>query len=454
MPLVNPERILVVEDDNIALQNYIKTLSRQGYSIFSASTLASAKELTSTKEFDAAILDLQLPDGTTLDWIHDLRTAHPHTALIMITGAGDIPTAVTAIKRGADNFLCKPVAFEELIVILKKSLESAHLRRRSDAHKMIHDREQDSIFGTSQQINATMELADIAAKDNTIVVLYGETGTGKGVLARWIHDNSDRVDEPFVELNCSILKGDLLKSELFGHSKGAFTGAACERIGLIESANHGTLFLDEIGEMSLEVQAQVLKVIEERTYRRIGEDRVRTSDFRLICATNRDLQSEVEKETFRRDLFYRINVFPINTPPLRERPEDIKILADNILKKIGYSMPLSPEVISILTSSKLDGNIRELRNLLERAKLLSRGGNIVPAHLGNVVKAEIDSTLPTRWNLEEIENELILKAVNHFSEKTQAARELGISISSLYRRLETIQGNTPVNTEQSSPDCK
>ena len=444
---MNSPRILIVEDDVAAVKTYTVVLSRQGYQTITATTLTQAKEVAGAEEFDAALLDLRLPDGTTLDWIQDLRAAHPHAAIIIITGSGDIPTAVCAMKFGADNFLPKPVDMEELQVLLAKSLESAQFRRRNDVQKLLHQREDGPVFGSGKSIAYTLELAEIAAQDTAIVILQGETGTGKGVLARWIHDHGARSEEPFIELNCSMLKGDLLRSELFGHAKGSFTSAVSERPGLIESADRGTLFLDEIGEMDLEVQTQMLKVLEERTFRRIGENRVRTSDFRLICATNRDLLSAVEQGSFRRDLYYRINVFPIHIPALRERAEDIPALAQHLLKNIGYMHPLSPEIITTLTASQWDGNIRELRNVLERAKLLARGGLISVLHLGNFVRSEVAPALPTRWNLEEIEDELIVKAIEHFKEKTQAAQELGISISSLYRRLEKIQGPSPVTMQ-------
>ena len=352
---MNPFRTLIVEDDPATSKTYSHSLTRQGYQTLSATTLASAREISAAETFDAVLLDLELPDGTSIDLIQNLRATHPNVVIIVITGSADIPTAVSAMKLGADNFLCKPVNMEDLMVLLAKNLESAQLRRRSDVQKLLHEREQGPIFGASAPIKSILELSEIAAHETAIVMLDGETGTGKGVLARWIHDHSSRASEPFVELNCSMLKGDLLRSELFGHSKGAFTSAIGERPGLIESADQGTLFLDEIGEMSLEVQSQILKVLEDRSFRRIGENRVRTSDFRLICATNKDLLASVEQGTFRRDLYYRINVFPIHIPALRERTEDIPLLAKHLLENIGYSLPLSQEVLALLVTLRWDG---------------------------------------------------------------------------------------------------
>jgi transcriptional regulator with PAS, ATPase and Fis domain len=291
-----------------------------------------------------------------------------------------------------------------------------------------------------------MKSFTIAAANDTVLLIQGETGTGKGVLAKWIHANSARAHEAFVELNCSCLKGDLLRSELFGHTKGSFTSAVSDKEGLIEVADKGTLFLDEIGDMDIAVQSQLLKVIEERTYRRVGENRVRKSDFRLICATNKDLPKETEAGTFRKDLYYRICVFPIAVPPLRDFIEDMAGLAGYFLREFGQKTSTVPQdVLSMLKEYHWPGNIRELRNMLERAVLLAQNEPLVPEcfpGLGlSLVSVSIESKLPA--GLRDVEQEYLRKIVDSYKgDKKKASRMLGISIATLYRKL--AQGSSSV----------
>jgi transcriptional regulator with PAS, ATPase and Fis domain len=299
-------------------------------------------------------------------------------------------------------------------------------------------------FGQSDAIQRTLEYSQVAAANDTVLLILGDTGTGKGVLARWIHDNSDRRGEAFVELNCSSLRGELLRSELFGHAKGSFTSAVKDREGLVEVADGGTLFLDEIGDMDVEVQAQMLKTIEERSYRRIGENRLRRSEFRLICATNRDLLRATKEGTFRTDLYYRICVFPIALPPLRDRIEDIAGMAEHILSGFGYPhLPLSPEVANLLVQYSWPGNVRELRNMLERAMLLSRGEPLSRIHFPGLepsVHLTTEEPRTSVFSLEEIEKRHITKVLKEFDgDKNRASEALGISLSSLYRRLGKMQ---------------
>lgn len=265
-----------------------------------------------------------------------------------------------------------------------------------------------------------------------MVLLTGETGTGKGVVARWIHENSKRKDKAFVEVNCSGLKGDLLSSELFGHTRGAFTSAVADKLGLIEVADGGTLFFDEIGDMSMEVQAQLLKTIEEKSFRRIGETSLRKSNFRLICATNRDLKNEIK--TFRRDLYYRINTYPMHLPPLRQRKDELVGLTEYFLTNLGYTLfPLDSEVIRMLSSYPWPGNSRELKNILERALMISQGKNISPIHFPDLSAELIQKE---SQKLENVEDAHILEVLEMFNgDKRKTCLALGISLSSLYRRL-------------------
>ncbi|MBZ5555528.1 MAG: sigma 54-interacting transcriptional regulator [Acidobacteriia bacterium] len=368
---MKPE-ILLVDDDPGIRFGFSRYLAKSGFVIKEAESLADAKASISVQRFDAVILDMNLPDGNGLDWIPEIRENYPTTAIIVITGAGDISSAVEAMRRGADNFVPKPVGMEDLVVFLRKSLEVGGMRRSQLISQRLMRREK-PYFGESPAMKKVLELAGLASEMNSPVVLLGETGTGKGVLARWIHAHSSLRIAPFVEVDCSNLKGELFGSELFGHARGAFTSAVQDREGLIEVADGGVLFLDEIGEIDLDSQTQFLKVIEEKQYRRVGEVKVRRSDFRLICASNRDLRDESQHGRFRKDLYFRVYVFPIHLPPLRERPEDLPGLVLHFLREMSFhDTEASPKVIQSLQAYPWPGNIRELRNVLERAALLAR----------------------------------------------------------------------------------
>lgn len=437
--------ILIVDDEEATIFGYSRYLSKGNYTVETAKCLSDAKDKVNINSFDLLLLDLKLPDGNSIDWIQTLHTTHPNTSIIVITGVSDIPTAVKAIKYGASNFLTKPITMNDLTHTIKKSLEVKELRKRDFFYQRLTNQKSDPYFGESNTIKTVLQYADVAAANNTVVLLLGETGTGKGVLARWIHDQSARKNESFVEVNCSSLKGELLRSELFGHVKGAFTSAIKDRAGLLEVVDGGTLFLDEIGDMDLEVQAQLLKTIEEKSYRRIGENKLRFSDFRLICATNRNLSEASDDGRFRKDLFYRICIFPITLPSLKERNSDLQGMVEHILKSYGYTkFPIAPSVISLLQEYTWPGNIRELRNMLERALLLSQDEELTAAHFPGLKTVEyIEETPKVVWNLEELEYSHIQKALTHFNgDKYETSSALGISLSSLYRKLEKIQNET------------
>ncbi len=444
-------RLLIVDDEEATLFGYTRYLTKGGFSIQTVKCLRDAKASVSTEHFDAILLDLRLPDGNAIEWIGELHSAHENMAIIVISGLSDIPTAVKAMKYGAHNFLTKPVNMDDLVTSIKKSLEVEELRRRDSIHQRLAPQKAEPFFGNSPAIEKIIQYANVAAMNNTVVLLHGETGTGKGILARWIHDHSARKNEAFVEVNCSSLKGELLRSELFGHAKGAFTSAIKDRPGLIEVVDGGTLFLDEIGDMDLEVQAQLLKTIEEKSYRRIGENKVRTSDFRLICATNRNLTEASVNGSFRKDLYYRICIFPINLPSLRERKEDLPGLIKHILLSYSYDkFPLDQKVVDTLINYPWPGNIRELRNMVERGLLLAQNEPLAVPHFPGLEKTSCTLSAEPKdytgtWNLEEIEKNHIMLALKHFGgDKYETSNALGISLSSLYRKLDKIQQQTPV----------
>ncbi|MBI4594905.1 MAG: sigma 54-interacting transcriptional regulator [Candidatus Tectomicrobia bacterium] len=434
--------VLLVDDDQAILFSFSRYLTKAGYVVKGVSSIAEGKEALSGRQFDAIVLDMLLPDGNGVDWIPELRSIYPQTPVIIITAAGDIPEAVKAMRLGAENFLTKPVKMAELDFNLKKSLELGEMRKKySDHHRM--QRKQEPFFGNSPASKKVKEKVTLAAESDAPVLILGETGVGKGVLARWIHDSSSRSKETFVEINCSTLKGDLLASGLFGHIRGAFTGAVEDKEGLIEVANGGTLFLDEIGEMDLGVQAQLLKVIEEKTFRRIGETKIRRSEFRLLCASNRDIRRETEAGRFRIDLYYRINLFPISVPPLRERPEDIGDLVNYLLKsQLNSTVQVSPEAMEFLKTYPWPGNVRELKNFLERSLLLSKGQALLIDHFPGIKVAsrDADDRLRNKWKLPRLTESNIMEVLKkNDDDAKKAAQALGISRATFYRKLKEIK---------------
>jgi len=435
--------ILIVEDERAVLFRYLDGLSEQDYELRTAPDIESARKKLDSFQYDAILLDLNLPDGDALEFLTPLRSSHPYLGIIVIAGNSALPQGISSMQSGADNYLTKPVDLKELQISLEKCLEIVALRKRDAAHKRI-DAAEEVYFGESEPIQALLEYAMVALESTSTILLQGETGTGKGVLAKWIHYHSSRSGQPFIELNCSMLNGDLLRSELYGHARGAFTSAMKDRQGLIEAADGGTLFLDEIGDIDLEVQVQLLKTIEEKTFRRIGENKVRSSDFRLICATHQDLQDLTRQGRFRQDLYYRICVFPILIPPLRGRKEDIIGLAEHILTTLGYEhFPLDSSIGTVLNEYDWPGNIRELRNMLERALLLSRKGPLAPAHFPGLKPDTLRHSVPLiemstgqYRTLAAVEHDYILQVLKSNSwDKNKAAEILGISRASIYRKI-------------------
>ena len=387
--------------------------------------------------FDAILLDLSLLDGDGLAWIPELRKGWPHLAIIVITGVGGVASAVEAMRSGADNFLQKPVNMKDLDIYLRKCLELGALRRKQLTRERSSKRTR-LYFGKSRAMEEVADAAVIAAANDSALLLQGETGTGKGRLARWIHEHGGQGDSPFVEVNCSALRGELLASELFGHAKGAFTSAMQDKRGLIDVADGGTLFLDEIGDMDVGAQSQFLKVIEDKRYRRLGDVKDRRSEFRLICATNRDLKAEIKQGRFRSELYYRVHVFPITLPPLRKRHEDLPGLIQHILEEKGAAaQTLDADAAALLRQYGWPGNTRELSNVLERALLLANGEPLSPSHFPGLDASCQPSEPPgpvTR--LEKMEEHAIRKALAQLGGDTKkAADALGISRATLYRKI-------------------
>jgi len=433
---VKPINILIVEDDEASFQYYNEHFTYSEFQLTSAKTLSEAKTAVAKSSFDIVLLDTRLSDGNSTEWIPEFNTSNPGTPIIIITGLSDISFAVKAIKNGAENYLLKPIDIPALKIIIEKCLAKELLRKRNIVHDRIVSRNK-SHYGNSVQTKEMLEYAHIASMSQNVILLLGETGTGKGLLARWIHDHSKQANKPFIEINCSSLKGELLRSELFGHTRGAFTSAIKDKEGLLEVADGGTLFLDEIGEMDLDVQALLLKTIEEKSFRRLGENAVRKSDFRLLCATNQDLLDD-KAIRFRRDLYYRICVFPIEIAPLRKKVDEIPWLCEQMLNDMGYAhMPIDTAIYRALCGYSWPGNIRELKNMIERALMLAQEKKLLISHFPGLVTKEPNELITTKSNkLADIESSHIEHVIDMCNgNMLQASETLGLCVSSLYRRL-------------------
>ena len=424
--------VLLIDDEPSIQFGFSAYLNKTGYQVQTAGSIAESRIKLAQGCFDIILLDLSLPDGNGLDLITEIRQNYPEVALVVITGTGDVPLAVKAMQMGADNFLTKPVDMNELNIYLGKSVELKGLRSKEMTRKRL-DKLPEPYFGKSPAIKKVLELAEMVAGKDSSVIIYG-----KGVLARWIHEHSSRSSGFFVEVNCSSLKGDLLSSELFGHAKGAFTSAHQDKQGLLEVADGGTLFLDEIGDMDLSVQAQFLKVIEEKQYRRMGEVKMRQSNFRLICATNRDLLSDTKQGRFRLDLYYRINVFSLYLPTLKEMDIDIEGLILHLLKSLNYTgTKVPPEMLRLLRGYNWPGNIRELKNVLERGVMLSGGGVLMQSHFAGLDLQKTESPSETKESSIEAAEMLHIKSIMEQcgGDTTAAAKVLNISRPTLYRKI-------------------
>ncbi len=368
---MTPRTVLIVDDEATVRFGIRKFLERRGFGVREAATCAEAVKILEERPPTAAVFDHSLPDGTALDLLDHVRGLGESTRVVVLTAHGTIDLAVAAMQRGAANFLTKPVDLETLATLLEGALdggdEPAPAPPSSPPANGL-----DPFVGTSVAIRSLAERARKVSASDLPVLIVGETGAGKGVLARWLHERSRRASGPFVDLNCGGLNRDLLESELFGYRAGAFTGALDDKPGLLEEADGGTVFLDEIGDADPRVQTKLLKVLEERRVRRLGEVRERSIDFRLVAATHWDLPARIRSGGFRKDLYYRISILPLSIPPLRERPEDLPLLASTILDRVAPDRrhELHPDALDRLQRHSWPGNLRELRNVLERAALL------------------------------------------------------------------------------------
>jgi DNA-binding NtrC family response regulator len=435
------DKLLLVDDD-VQMRNVLALyLRRCGFNVLDAATLAEARKLQAQETPDLTIVDYQLPDGTAFDLLNAARERESSEAVIVLTGLGTIDLAVRAIKSGAEHFLTKPVDLESLEILVRRTLDQQRDRRQRAFTAAVASATPTPFLGTSRAIRRLEEMAAAAIASDVPVLILGETGTGKGVLARWIHENSARKSEPFVDLNCAGLSRELAESELFGHQRGAFTGAVTSKPGLIEVAHKGTLFLDELGDLDLAVQPKLLKALEEGSFRRVGELSSRASDVRLVAATHRNLAGMVKEDRFREDLLFRINTLTLELPALRERPEDIRAVALTVLadlcRRRGRAAPaLAQEAAEILQQYRWPGNVREMRNVLERALLFCKGDVLDRVALRFDRSLEPDGSEAEAQTLDDAERRHIAAVLSRVSGRVDdAARILDLSRSSLYAKL-------------------
>jgi DNA-binding NtrC family response regulator len=435
-------RVLLIDDERDLLCAVQELLEAHGMEVLAGGNCADAERLWKTSRPDLAILDYLLPDGNAIALIQKFKDADPTVPIIVLTGHGTIERAVEAVKAGAENLLPKPVNPSVLLDVIERSFENSRNRQNRIVEESKKKRTAlDPFLGVSSAIEQLREVAEKVAKADSPILIQGETGSGKGVLAHWIHSHSTRSQSPYVDLNCAGLPRDLLETELFGHDKGAFTGAVQAKIGLFDAAHKGTLFLDEIGDIDLAVQPKMLKVLEEKRFRRLGDVKDRIVDVRLVAATHRDLAAMVRKGTFRDDLYFRVSTLPVALPPLRQRQEDIPLLARNLLNQLSADMGKRVEItepaIQKLREYSWPGNIRELRNVLERAVLLGNSSVLDESSVRfdplNVPGTFAASGVRT---LEELEREHIQTVLSMENGRVEsAAKRLGIPRSSLYSKL-------------------
>jgi len=447
--------LLLVDDEESMVEWLSLLLEQNGYSVTAFTHPESALRWAEKNPFHVLISDIKMPAMTGLELFGRLRHIYPDAAGILMTAFSSVDTAVKAVREGASDYLIKPFKTDQMLASIEKAIREKHITAENRQLKQKLKREYNfqGIVGKSEPILRILEMVRKVADHPSTVLISGESGTGKEIIAKAIHNNSHRKEEPFVGINCGSISPNLLESELFGHSKGSFTGAYRSKEGLIVAAGRGTLFLDEIGELSKDLQVKVLRAIQERQVRPVGDNITKPFQARLICATNRNLEEMVAEGSFREDLYYRLNVLPIRMPPLRDRREDIPHLVSHFLKTSNYpNRKLSPEAMEVLRNYRWPGNVRELQNIIERVCVMSTvpvihadelpqfirdpGTNIaVSAEQTTGSTLRNDKNLPTLAEIEKAWTYYVLEKKTG-GEKRAAARLLGINETTLHRRLE------------------
>jgi DNA-binding NtrC family response regulator len=443
-----PPLILVAEDEDLMRAIISRLLEEAGYRVAAASSAEEALEAFAAEDVAVTLTDIRMAGMDGLALLDHIKDVDPEALVVVMTAYSSVDSAVAALRKGAYDYITKPFVNEDLLHSVKNALRQRELFRENRALRRELDQRYSfsEIIGTSESLQQVFRLVEKVAATNTNILVYGESGTGKELIARAIHHNSPRSSRPFVAINCGALPETLLESELFGHTKGAFTGATAARAGLFRSAEGGTIFLDEIGEISQALQVRLLRAVQEHEVTPVGSSAPARFDARVVCATNRDLEREVSEGRFREDLFYRLNVIEIHLPPLRERREDIPLLARHFVKRTAREQaqdekPVQPEAMTALINYNWPGNVRELQNAIERAFTLSGaalGLDSLPPRVRDAAGQspavrDPDGLRPT---LAEVERRYILDTLASVNQdKARAANILGIDLSTLYRKL-------------------
>ena len=447
MPL---NKVLIIDDEEKLRSLLGRIIALEGFAVIQAGTIKAAIKLLEKEKADVVLCDVKLPDGNGVDFVKQVKPLYPQLEIILLTAYGNIGDGVQAMKNGAFDYITKGDDNDKIIPLLNRALEKVQLQKRiAQLEEQVGKRYSfENILGNSPLIKEAIAMAGKVAPTNATVLLLGETGTGKEVFAQSIHNSSGRCGNTFVALNCSAFSKDLLESEIFGHKAGAFTGALKDKKGLIEEASAGTLFLDEIGEMHIDLQAKLLRVLETGEFIKVGDTKPTKVNVRIIAATNRNLQQEVTEGRFREDLFYRINVFTIVLPSLKDRKNDLPLLADFFLKIFAQKTntainSISPEFMERLQQHEWKGNIRELKNVIERAVILSAGNQLAVESLPlEMQHLRYGQQALSAFDLASVEKLHIQRVLIHTKgNKTETAKLLNIGLTTLYRKIEEYRLN-------------
>ncbi|MGQ9693282.1 MAG: sigma-54-dependent transcriptional regulator [Thermodesulfobacteriota bacterium] len=452
MNAISQLKILIVDDEQIIRDAFSRVLLKEGFGVEAVASGRLALEKIAEESFDLVLLDLKMPGLDGMETLREIKAKDPDIICIMITGYPTIESAVKAVKSGAYDYLTKPCNPDELRMVVARAaerrrffFENERLRRRLDGHLL-----SETLVGESKAMQRVMEIIHKVASSESTVLITGESGTGKELVAQAIHQLSPRHDKEFVPVDCNALVETILESELFGHVKGSFTGAIKNKHGLLELANGGTFFFDEIGDLSLNTQAKLLRVIQEREFKPVGGTQRIKVDVRIIAATNQNLREAIAQKTFREDLFYRLSVVPIHLPPLRDRKEDIPLLIAHFIKRFNRKRKkaitgITPAALEMLMKHNWPGNVRELENAIERAMILEEGKEITPQSLMGIFSLPFSGKSPLPMppklvTLQEVEKEHIAFVLKEtYGHKSEAARILGIDRKTLYKKVQKYQ---------------
>lgn len=441
-------KILVVDDEEIIRESLSFVLKKEGYSVDEAADGEAAYKLVLENFYDLVITDIEMPKMRGTELLSNISMTSPNVSVIMITAYGSLETAIEALRNGASDYILKPIEFDELLIkisrlfetrrlILENQLLRKEIQRNFDLHQLV---------GKSNAMKKVFDMIKIVADTDTTILVTGNSGTGKELVARAIHANSKRKNKPFIPVNCGAISENLIESELFGHKRGAFTGAFTDKEGFLKAADGGTLFLDEISEMPLQLQVKLLRVIQEKEITPVGTTATIPVDVRFVASTNRDLAEEIKKGSFREDLYYRLNVVDINLPSLNERREDIPVLADHFLNKYRKHFSrkikgIEADATRVLMYHDWRGEVRELENIIERSVIFCRGDMITTDDLPIKIDATKEIQIPTKINsleevLKKIEKDIIRKTLEaNEHDKEKVSKELNLGLSTLYRKI-------------------